>query len=81
MLVAKNDENTTFQSRTSGLIKVLATLELQTEATHAQKNTLFSTEKYSHNFFYKQYRNNYCNTHKFQIYVICGRNTKNMNFE
>ena len=35
---------------TRGFIKVLATLELQTEATCAQKNALFSTEKYSHRF-------------------------------
>jgi len=34
----------------NGFIKVLATLELQTEANWAQKNALFSTEKYSHRF-------------------------------
>ena len=33
-----------------GFFKVLASLELQTEAPRAQKNTLFSTEKYSHHF-------------------------------
>ena len=34
----------------SGFFKVLATLELQTEATQAQKSAWFSTEKYSHHF-------------------------------
>ena len=36
---------------TSGFIKDLAMLDLQTEATSAQKSALFSTEKYSHRFY------------------------------
>ena len=44
---------------TSGFIKDLAMLDLQTEATSAQKSALFLLKSILITFLYKQYRNNY----------------------